>query len=85
MNNEWGKELSIDMFNRLKNTVYGKVRCTPNEAENRLYIEIGQIGVIYKMHIENLSDIMDNEQKIEIEFDKVVRKYRAFINHKFFK
>lgn len=78
------KDFSIDMFNRLKNTINGKVKCTPNETENRLYIEICRLGVIYKTYIENIIDIIGNEQQTEIEFDKIVKKYRSFINHKFF-
>ena len=78
------KEFSIDMFNRLKNTVNGGVKCTVNEEENKLYVEITRLGVVYKTYIDGISDILDDQSKIEYEFDKIVKKYRSFINHKFF-
>ena len=78
------KELSIKIFNMLKNTVNGGVKCTVNEDENKLYIEITRLGVVYKTAIDNISDILDDQSSIEREFDKIVKKYRSFINHKFF-
>lgn len=78
------KEFSITMFNMLKNTINGGVKCTVNEDEDKLYIEITRLGVVYKTSIEGISDILDDQSKIEFEFDKIVKKYRSFINHKFF-
>ena len=78
------KELSIKIFNMLKNTINGGINCTVNEPEDKLYIEINRLGVVYKTVIDNISDILDDQDAIEREFDKVVKKYRSFINHKFF-
>lgn len=79
------KKFSMSFFNRLKNTVNGSVRCTVNESEDKLYIEINKLGVQYKTSIENISTVItEGDTAVEIEFDKVIKKYRNFINHKFF-
>lgn len=78
------KDFSMDMHSRLKNTVDAGVKCKVNESEDRLYIEINRLGLVYKTFIENISNIATDEKKVEYEFDKVIKKYRSFVNHKFF-
>ena len=79
------KNFSINFFNRLKNTVNGSVKCTVSESEDKLYIDINRLGVQYKTSVENISKIIaEGDSAIELAFDKVVKRYRAFINHKFF-
>lgn len=85
MGEEIFKNFSISFFNRLKNTVNGSVKCTVNEKEDRLYIDIARMGVQYKTTVDNVSELInDGDSAIEIAFDKVVKRYRSFINHKFF-
>lgn len=79
------KATSINFYNRLKNTINGSVKCTVNEEEDKLYIEINRLGVQYKTSIEDLSDIISGgEDALEVAFDKVVKKFRSYVNHKFF-
>ncbi len=79
------KQFSINFYNKLKNTVNGKVRCTVNENEDKLNIEINRLGLQYNTSVEKITDIIrDGETATEIAFDKVVKRYRAFVNHKYF-
>jgi len=76
---------SKNFYNRLKNTVNASVKCTVNEEEDKLNIEFNRLGLQYKTSIKDISSIIaKGEPEIEIAFDKVVKKYRSFINHKFF-
>ena len=82
---EMYKQFSINFFNKLKNTVNGKVRCTVKEDEDKLYIEIGRLGIQYNTSIDNITDLINSgDEAIEIAFDKVVKRYRSFVNHKYF-
>ena len=79
------KEFSINFYNRIKNTVNASVKTTVNEDENKLYIEIARLGLVYKTSISDISEIMEKgESEMEIAFDKLIKKYRSFVNHKFF-
>lgn len=83
--NEIFKSFSISFFNRLKNTVNGSVRCTINESEDKMYIEINKLGVQYKTSVNDISNVIaGGDTSVELEFDKVIKKYRSFIKHKFF-
>jgi len=78
------KQFSIDFHSKLKNTVNGGIKCTVDENEDKLYIEINRLGVQYKTSVEKISEIIKNESDVEVAFDKVVKRYRSYINHKFF-
>ena len=85
MMEEMYKNFSIGFHNRLKNTVNGKIRCTVDEKNDKLNIDICRLGIQYNTSIENVSDIIKSgETAMEIAFDKVVKRYRSFINHKYF-
>lgn len=82
---EMFKQFSVNFHRKLKNTVNGGVKCTVDEKEDKLYIEIERLGVQYKTSVDKISEIIaSGETDIEITFDKVVKRYRSFINHKFF-
>ena len=79
------KQFSINFFNKLKNTVNGKVRCTVDEKNDKLNIDICRLGIQYNTSVENISELIKKgENDIEIAFDKVVKRYRSFVNHKYF-
>lgn len=79
------KAFSTGFYNRLKNTINASIKCTVNETEDKLYIEISRLGLQYKTSIEDISEIMHKgDSEIEKQFDKVVKKFRSFVNHKFF-
>lgn len=85
MGEEIFKNFSIKFFNMLKNTVNGSVKCTVDSESDKLYIDINRLGVQYKTSVENISAIIaEGDSAVELAFDKVVKRYRSFINHKFF-
>lgn len=79
------KAFSVSFYNKLKNTINAGIKCTVNEDEDKLYIEINRLGLQYKTAIDNLSEIVDADESVsEKEFDKIIKKFRSFVNHKFF-
>jgi len=79
------KQFSINFYNKLKNTVNGKVRCTVDENEDKLNIEINRLGIQYNTSVSGITEMIQNgETAMEIAFDKVVKRYRSFVNHKYF-
>lgn len=79
------KSFSINFYNRLKNTINASIKCKIDEHDNsKLNIEINRLGLQYNTSITGVNDILDDKDKIDIEFDKVVKKYRSFVKHKFF-
>lgn len=84
MGEEAYKSFCIDFHNRLKNTINASIKCTVNTDEDKLYIEINRLGLQYKTSVDNVKDILDNTDKIEMEFDKVIKRFRSFVKHKFF-
>lgn len=86
MENEVLKQFSISFHNKLKNTIDAGIRCTVNEAEDKLYIEINRLGLQYKTSIDGITEIIQNgDSAIERAFDIVVKRFRSFVNHKFFR
>lgn len=86
MENEVLKQFSISFHNKLKNTIDAGIRCTANETEDRLYIEINRLGLQYKTSIDGITEIIQNgDSAIERAFDIVVKRFRSFVNHKFFR
>lgn len=82
---EMYKNFSINFHNRLKNTVNGKIRCTVDEKNDKLIIDICRLGIQYTTSVEKISEIINSgETAAEIAFDKVVKRYRSFVNHKYF-
>lgn len=83
---EMYKNFSINFYNRLKNTVDASVYCNVNEDEDKMYITIERLGIQYKTCVENVTFLIQNDISLtEMEFDKVIKRYRSFINHKFFR
>ena len=79
------KNFSKRFYNKLKNTVNASVLCTVNEDEDKLNIEFNRLGLQYKTSVKNLSEVIESgEAEAEIEFDKVIKRYKTFIHHKFF-
>lgn len=81
---EMYKAYSINFYNRLKNTVNGSVNCKIDEENDKMNITIARMGLQYKTYIPDISKIVGDIKETEKEFDKVVRKYRSFVEHKFF-
>ena len=81
---EMYKAFSIGFYNRLKNTVNGSVNCKIDEENDKMNIMICRMGLQYKTYIPDVSKWMNDIQETEKEFDKVIRKYRSFVEHKFF-
>lgn len=76
---------SINMHNRLKNTINASIKCKYDEKEDKLNIDITRLGILYKTSISNVTKLISSDiYETEKEFDKVVSKYRNFIFHKFF-
>ena len=85
MGEEVLKDFSISFYNKLKNTVNGSVKCTVNVEEDKLNIYIGRMGLEYNTSIDKISSIIsEGDDAIDIAFQKVVKRYRSFVNHKFF-
>lgn len=79
------KTFSINMYNRLKNTINASIKCKYDEKEDKLNIEITRLGILYKTSITGITKLISSDiSETEKEFDKVVSKYRNFISHKFF-
>ena len=65
------KQFSINFYNKLKNTVNGKVRCTVNENEDKLNIEINRLGLQYNTSVEKITDIIrDKRRKGHEQFNR---------------
>lgn len=78
------KKFSMRMYNRLKNTINAGIKCDVKDNDI-LEIEINRLGLIYKTVIKDISVIISKgDSEEELAFDKVVKKYRNFVKHKFF-
>ena len=78
------KKFSIRMYNRLKNTINAGIKCDVKE-DDILEIEINRLGLIYRTTVKDISVIISKgDSEEELAFDKVVKRYRSFVNHKFF-
>lgn len=78
------KNVSKDIWNKLKNTVNASVDCKYDDKADKLNVEISRLGLIYKTSIKDFSSKCTDETDIEIAFDKVVKSYRQYVEHKFF-
>lgn len=77
------KSFSDNFYNRLKNTINASINCKVKQDDS-LYIEINRFGVQYKTSVKNVSKLINNIEEMEKEFNKVIKRYRMFIEHKFF-
>lgn len=78
------KALSINFHNRLKNTINGGIKCTIDIDNDKMNIEINRLGLQYKTSIDEVSRMLNDISETEKEFDRVVKRFRSFVNHKFF-
>lgn len=82
--NENYKLFSIKLWNRLKNVVRGQINCTPNVEKDTLYIKISRLGIEYETSIKEVQKCIDNTDTMEREFDKVIKRYKSWVSHKYF-
>ena len=78
------KALSINFHNRLKNTINGGIKCTIDIDNDKMNIEINRLGLQYKTSIDEVSRMLNDISETEKEFDRVVKRFRSYVNHKFF-
>lgn len=82
--NDIYKVFSIKLWNRLKNVTRGQVNCTPDEEKDTLYIKISRLGIEYETSIKEVSKCISNTDIMEKEFDKVIKRYKSWVLHKYF-
>lgn len=85
MDEQQYKAFSVSFYNRLKNTINARINTQYDEKEDKLNIEIGRLGVLYKTSVKDVTKLISSDiSETEKEFDKIVNKYKNFIAHKFF-
>lgn len=80
------KAFSADFYNRLKNTVNASVKCViDKDNDDKMNIYISRLGLVYKTSISGVNKLLESDiSETEKEFDKVVGRYRTYVEHKFF-
>ena len=78
------KNFSISFYNKLKNTVNARVKCTVDAEKDILYITISRLGIEYETSVKEVSTIIANSSEADKAFDAVVKRYRSWVLHKYF-
>lgn len=78
------KNFSTKFWNMLKNVVNGQINCTPNIEKDTLYIKISRLGIEYETSVKEMSNCISDVSLLEKEFDKVIKRYRSWVLHKYF-
>lgn len=78
------KNFSTKFWNMLKNVINGQINCTPNIEKDTLYITISRLGIEYETSVKEMSKCISDVSFLEKEFDKVIKRYRSWVLHKYF-
>lgn len=78
------KNFSTKFWNLLKNVINGQINCTANVEKDTLYIKISRLGIEYETSVKEMSKCIANTETMEKEFDKVVKRYKSWVLHKYF-